>query len=153
MALDLSGHIARKTIIKIGTDKFTFTELNLADLAEVKTELSKERKALNDERRERLLADAAKIGSIDPLELLKYSDSSVSPEEVEAHMDTVEGLGLLAYLSLRYHHPGISKDNVMKIITPFYLDSIVEAMFPEETEKNKKKPAVQTPKKSRKLQQ
>lgn len=129
MTMDLSGFVQRKTKIEIGTKQFTFTELTLADLAEFRAELSKEREEHNIKRRKRIIEEAPKIGTIDPLELLKYVDAPITEEELEAEMETTQGIGLLAYLSLKYHHQGISREQVMSIITPNNLQEITKAMF------------------------
>ena len=129
--ISLDGFVRKKTVIKIGTKNFTFAELNLAELAEFKAELVKKRDELNDERRSRLIELAEKIGSIDPIEVLKLTDSSVSEEEFEAQMETVEGLGHLAYLSLRVVHPGIDRNQAKELVTPANIDKVVAAMFPK----------------------
>ena len=143
MAMDLSGFVQKKTTIKIGTKDFIFSELCLKDLAEFRAHLIKQRDDLNEQRRKRLIGDAEKIGNIDPVELLKLSDTNISDDEVEAQMETVEGIGYLAYLSLRYTHQEISKEDTMRIITPNLIEKIVPAILPT-SEDGKKK---QTPKK------
>ncbi len=150
MAMDLSGYVRKKTEVIIGGKKFTFTELSLADLATFKAHLMEQHKKFNNERRERLLADAAKIGNIEPTDLLKFLDSSISEEELEAQMESVEGLGFLAYLSLKYHYPEVSKEDALKVVTPEFVESVTLAMFPLEPVKDlkKKKAQKKTPKKS-----
>jgi len=132
MGMDLSGFIRKKTTIKIGTKEFTFTELNLADIAAFKGHLIKQRKAANEERRERLVELAKKIGSVDPMELLKLTDSTMSEDEFESQLDSLAGVGHLAYLSLKYAHPEISKEDVMGILTPGTFDEILGALYAEE---------------------
>lgn len=153
MAMDLSGFVRRKTTIKIGTKDFTFTELCLADIANFKGHLVKQRKILNEERRVRLLENAEKIGGIDPLELLKLSDSSISEEEFEAQLDTLEGVGYLAYLSLKEAHPEISIDNAMEILSISSFDEILRALYSEDTAEkdlDKKKVRMRIPLKKKK---
>lgn len=130
MAMMLDGFIRKKTNITIGTKEFIFTELNLADLGEFKARLTKQREELNDKRRKRLIEDAQKIGNINPLELLKLTDTSISEEEVENEMYTTEGIGYLAYLSLKYAHPEIELKQVMLIMGFENIDDITKAMFP-----------------------
>ncbi len=155
MAMDLSGYVRKRTTIKIGNTEFVFTELSLADLAAFKAHLMEQRKKINYERRERLLTDAERIGNIEPTELLKFLDSSISEEELEAQMESVEGLGYLAYLSLKYHYPEVSKEDALKVVTPEFVEPVTLAMFPLEPEKDlkKKKEQKKTPKKSQKPQQ
>jgi len=150
MSMNLSGFVHKKTPLTIGTEEFIFTELTLGDMAEFKAHLINDRKKLNVERRGRLMKDAESIEGIDPLELLKLTDTSISEEEVEAETETVEGIGYLAYLSLRYAHPEISVENVMEIITPNILDDVTPALFPsDEPEIDKKKPKQTKPKRKR----
>ena len=68
----------------------------------------------------------------------------MSAEEIEAEEETVEGIGYMAYLSLRYHHAGISLKQVMGIVTPSRLELIAEAMAPNDEAKKNKKPEVPT---------
>jgi len=144
MSMDLSGFVKQKTKITIGTKEFIFSELTLRDLAEFRGDMTKKRKEINQERRNRLIEDAKKIGNVDPLAILKFSDEPVSEEEVEAEMETIEGLGFLAYLSLRPNHTGISKEEALGIISPRVIEKISAAMFPTMEDKPKKKPARKT---------
>ena len=145
MAIDLTGYVRKTTKVNIGSEEFIFVELNLADMAEFRAHVKDKRRKINDERRKRLIADAAKIGGIDPAELLKITDTPVTEEEFQAESETIEGLGHLAYLSLKYKHPGIALNQVMQLITPNVLDKVTDAMFPEldlpkdSTSKTKKK--------------
>ncbi len=138
--LNLEGFVPKRTTIKIGTKEFIFRELSIADLAKFRARLVGEREKINKERRERLIEDAAKIEGIDPMELLKYSDSSVSDEELEQQMETIEGIGYLAYLSLKYALPEVSLEDAMNIVSPGIIEEITKAMFPME-DKKKPKPA------------
>ncbi len=130
MTLKLDGFVRKSKVIKIGTKDWKFTEISLADLAEFKGFLTEQRKKINDERRARLIEDAGKIENIDAMELLKLTDSAISEEELEDEMETIAGLGFLAYLSLRYAHTGIDQEQAMQIVTPGHIDEITEAMFP-----------------------
>lgn len=151
MSIDLSGFVPKKTKLTIGTTKFIFTELSIADYAELKAHLVEEREKVCEKRRARLIEDAAQIGNIDALELLKLTDSSISDAELEAHAYTVEGIGFLAYLSLRYSHEGISREQVMKIVTLEAIEKIANAMFPmKQVEDIKKKLVVPSKKKVKK---
>ena len=140
MSMNLDGFVQKRTVITIGTKEFTFTELTIADYAELKAHLTAERENLCEKRRQRLIQDAAKIGSVDTMELLKLTDSTISEDELEAHAYTVEGIGFLAFLSLRHEHIEISRDQVMQIVTLESIDEITAAMFPmNQSEKAKKK--------------
>jgi len=101
-------------------------------LAKFRAFLSDKKKAYNQDRRERIIADAARIGNIDPMELLKFADSNISQDEVEAEMESVEGISYLAYLSLKYKYPEISIEQAADIITPLNLEKITAAMFPSD---------------------
>lgn len=76
------------------------------------------------------MEDAKTIGDINQMELLKLTDNTLTEDEIDAQMETVEGIGLLAYLSLRYAHIGISKEQVMGIVLPSRIEEIMAAMFP-----------------------
>ncbi len=152
MTIDLSGFVLKKTELIIGTKKFTFTELSIADYAELKAHLVTEREKVCKQRRERLIEDANKItGDIDAIELLKLTDTSISDAELEAHAYTVEGIGFLAYLSLRYSHLGISREQAMQIVTLEAIEEITSAMFPaQQAEDVKKKLSLSLPVKKKK---
>jgi len=140
MSIDLGGFVKKKTIVEIGTEKFKFTELTIADLCEFRAEINTKREAYNKKRRERLLEDAQKIGGVNPMELLRYVDKPTTEEEVEAEMETTDGLGFLAYLSLRTSHPGISREQALGILLPSKMEEITAAMFPKKDDDSKKKP-------------
>jgi hypothetical protein len=138
MALDLSGFVRRRTKITIGTKKFEFAELTLADLAEFRAEMQTKQEAVNKKRREQLIETAQKLGNIDSMELLKYIDKPMTQEEIDAAMETTEGLGFLVYLSLKPAHEGISRKQVLEIITPQYAEVISKAIFSPDGEAEKK---------------
>ena len=148
MTIDLSGFVPRRTKITIGSKEFTFTELTLADLAEFKQHLRQQREELNAVRRKRLLTEAAAIGGIDSLELLKLTDTTISNEEFEQQSETIEGIGFLAFCSLRRSHEGISRDQVMGMITTDDIEKVTKAMFPEK-EKDTEKKTPDKPKKKK----
>lgn len=152
MAMDLSGFVRKKTTIKINTKEFIFTELSIGDLAEFKSYLVERKERLNKARRDRIIADAQKIGGVDSMELLKFSDSQVTEEEFGMEMESIEGIGYLAYLSLKYHYPEISKEQASEIVNTSCIEDVTKAMFPvrTETEADEKKT---THKKSPKPQQ
>jgi hypothetical protein len=133
--MNLEGYIRRRTEIEIGSKKWIFSELSIIDFVKFKSFLSEKKKKTNEERRERLISDAQKIGNVDSLELLKLVDDSISDEEFDKEMETVEGLGYLGYLSLKYAHPEITSDNAMTIVTIDKLGEITEAMFPQSKKK------------------
>ncbi len=137
MSMDLSGFVRKRTKIKLGTKEFTFAELLLGDLAEFRAHLMEKREKLNAKRRERLIKSAKEIPNVDPLELLKLVDSEISEEEFERELESVEGIGFLAYLSLRYAHAEISQGQAMIIITPNNIVDITNALFPKVKEEEK----------------
>lgn len=139
MAIGLDGFVRKKTNVTIGSKEFTFTELSLADLAEFRAHLQEKRDKFNQQRRQRLIEDAQKIGNIDSMELLKYADKPLTEAEIEAETETTEGLGYLAYLSLRYEHTGIEIKQVMSIVNINSIPLITDALFPPLDEQAKKK--------------
>ncbi|KKL29004.1 hypothetical protein LCGC14_2369450, partial [marine sediment metagenome] len=65
-----------------------------------------------------LIELAKEIGNIDPMELLKLTETTVSEEEFEEQMSTIEGINFLAHLSLKYNHPDLTLKDVMFLLTP-----------------------------------
>jgi hypothetical protein len=130
MSEDLTGFVRKSTPIIIGTKEFIFKELSLKDFAEFRAHLIEDQEKINSKRRQRLLADSKEVGTVVPIDLLKLLDNPISEEELEKHSYTIEGIGYLAYLSLRYAMPGISRDQVMEIISLDKIEEITKAMFP-----------------------
>ncbi|KKM62174.1 hypothetical protein LCGC14_1524350 [marine sediment metagenome] len=153
MTMDLSGFVPKKTKLIIGTKTFVFTELSLADMAEFRARIREQRKKANEERRERIIKTAREIGDLDPMKLLEIVNTSISEEEFSEEAETIEGIGFLAYLSLRHLHPEISKDNALMIVTPSNIEKVTEALFPASLEDEVKKKPVNRRKPSHKLQQ
>ena len=75
MSMDLTKFIRNKTANEIGGKTFTFHELTLRNLAEFRADLVKQREELNKVRRQRIIEDAKAIGNIEPMELLKLTDT------------------------------------------------------------------------------
>ncbi len=131
MSLDLSGFVKTETEIVLGTNKFIFTELTMADMAAFRVYVQKKREKRNAEHRDRLLEIGGKIGNIDPIELLKLTDVTVTEQEFEKETETIEGIGYLTYLSLKHKQSDISVADAMEIITISSLEDVVNAMFPK----------------------
>ena len=131
MSINLEGFVRRKTEIELGGRTWTFTELSLADFASFRAEMVKERKKYLAERRKELIAESKEIGEVETLKLMEYLDKPVTDEEVDAHMESVEGIGFLAYLSLKYHYPEVTREDAQKIISLEKIPEITEAMFGE----------------------
>ena len=129
MAINLEGFIRRKTKIELGGKDWTFTELSLSDFAQLRAKMVKERKAYLAERRKQLIEEAKGIGEIDPLKLLEHLDKPVTDAEMDAEMETVEGCGFMAYLSLKYAYPEVTEDNALQMVSIDMIESIVEAMI------------------------
>jgi hypothetical protein len=86
-------------------------------------------------RRKTLIEIAKQIGNIDPLELLKLVNSDISDDEFDAQMATIEGVGFLAWRSLKYKYDSASLQQALDLITPQYVDQIQNALFPIENKK------------------
>ena len=139
MSINLEGFIRRKTKVKLGGKDWTFTELSLADFARLRAKMVKERKANLAERRKQLIEEAKGIGDIDPLKLLEHLDKPVTDEDMDAEMETVEGVAFMAYLSLKYVYPEATKENALEMVSIDKIEDIVEAMIGGLSE-GKKKP-------------
>jgi hypothetical protein len=139
MALVLTGYVPGRTKIKLGGKEFVFGELNMADLAEFRADIQKEKNKANEIRRQRLIEESKKIGNIDPVRLLELIEKPMTEDEFEDAMETTSGFSLLAYLSLRKYHQGISQEQVQSIVTPNKVEAITAAMFPKENGEQQKK--------------
>lgn len=140
--INLEGYVRKHTKIEIGGKELVFSELTISDFAQFRARTVKEREKTKDKRRGRLIAEAEKIGGIDPLKLLEQLDKPITDEDIEAEMDTVEGMGYLVYLSLKYSHPEITEEQVVEIICISDLEKITAAIvpMPETKKKRTRKP-------------
>jgi len=129
MAINLEGFIRRKSRIKLGGKEWIFTELSLSDFARFRAKMTKERKANLTERRKQLIEEAKGIGDIDPLKLLEHLDKPITDEEMDAEMESVEGVGFLIYLSLKYTYPEVTEEDALKMVNIDKIEEIVEAMI------------------------
>ncbi len=145
MGIKLDGYVRRRKEIEIGGKKWTFSELSLSDFAQFRAWIVEQREKNKGKRRERLIEEAKKIGGIDPLKLLEQLDKPLSDDEVDIEMATVDGMGYLAYLSLKYHYPEATLENAMDIITidsiPLVTEVITGGMKAEEKPKKKRQSA------------
>ncbi|MAE81612.1 MAG: hypothetical protein CMB80_02665 [Flammeovirgaceae bacterium] len=124
----LDVYIRRTKKIELGGKEFTFSELSLADFGKFRTRILEQQAKARKTRRDRLLEDAKAIGNVDPLQLLEQLDKPPSEEEIEAQMETTEGIGFLAYLSLKYHYPEINLEEVMQMLTVENITSVGEIL-------------------------
>ena len=139
MSINLEGFIRRKTTIKLGGKEWIFNELSLADFAQFRAKMVKERKGHLAERRKSIIAEAKEIGEVETLKLLEHLDKPVTDEDMDAEMDTVGGVGFLAYLSLKYHYPEISPEDALKMISIENIGEVTKAMIGS-IDEDKKKP-------------
>ncbi|KKN20893.1 hypothetical protein LCGC14_0930970 [marine sediment metagenome] len=135
----LDVFVQKKTTISIGGKSWIFSELTLADIAAFKACLKEQRDKANNARRMRLLKDAKEVSNLDPVELLRLVDTSISDDDFEKESETIEGIGHLAHLSLKHHHPELTLVDTLNMITTNLIEAITEAMFPSLAEPNKKK--------------
>ncbi len=145
MGIKLDGYVRKHKDIKLGGKDWTFSELSLSDFARFRAWVVEQREKNKDKRRERLIGEAKKIGGIDPLKLLEQLDKPLTDDEVETEMETVDGMGFLAYLSLKYAYPEVTLENAMDIITidsiPLVAEVITGGMKAEEPKKKVTKKA------------
>jgi hypothetical protein len=142
MSIKLEGFVRRKTEIELGGKEWVFTELSLADFAQFRAKMVAERKENLAEKRKQLIEEARGIGDIDPLKLLEHLDKPVTDEEMDTEMESVEGVGFMAYLSLKYHYPEISPEDALQMVSIDKIEEIVGAMIGViETDKKKPKKA------------
>ena len=139
MSINLEGFIRRKTTIKLGKKEWVFTELSLADFAQFRAKMVKERKVILAERRKELIAEAKEIGEVETLKLLDHLNKPVTDEDMDAEMESVEGVGFLAYLSLKYHYPEVTPEDAMSMISIDNIGEVTGAMIGSIVD-DKKKP-------------
>ena len=137
MSINLEGFVRRHTKVKLGGKEWTFTELSLADFAQFRAKMAKERKAYLAERRKEIIEEAKQIGEVETLKLLEHLDKPVTEEEIDARMESAEGIGFLIYLSLKYNYQEITEDDALTMVNIDKVAEITEAMFGEQ---DKKKP-------------
>lgn len=137
----LDSFVPKTTEVELGGKKYKFAELTLADFALFRARVVEQRDAVRGKRRDRLLIDAEKIGGVDPVKLLEQLDRPPTEEEVEAEMETVEGIGFMAYLSLKHSYPEVTLDKVMQMIAVSSAPNIAIALMGSP---DKKKPAPAT---------
>ena len=142
MSINLEGFIRRKTTIKLGSKEWIFTELSLADFAEFRAKMVKERKVILAEKRKVLIAEAKEIGEVETLKLLDHLNKPVTDEDMDAEMESVEGVGFLAYLSLKYHYPEVTPEDAMKMISIDNISEVTGAMIGSIVDDKKKPKAV-----------
>jgi len=128
MGIKLDGYARMHREIMLGGKKWTFSELSLSDFAQFRAWVIELREKNKDKRRERLIEEAKKIGGIDPLKLLEQLDKPLTDSEVETEMETVDGMGYLAYLSLKYHYPEVTLENAMELITIEKIPEVAEVI-------------------------
>ncbi len=142
MSINLEGFIRRKTKVNLGGKDWLFTELSLSDFAQLRAKMVKDRNAILAEKRKQLIEEAKGIGDIDPLKLLEHLDKPVTDDEMDAEMETVEGVGFMAYLSLKYHYPEVTEEDALKMASIEKIGEIVSAMIGEiKADKKKQKQA------------
>lgn len=135
--MELSSFKKRETFIKIGEQEYIFTEVSIKDLISFKAYLVEKKKEVNKSRKKDLVAIAKEIGNIDSLELLKLINLDISDAEFDEQMASIEGVGYLAWLSLKYKYENVLLDQALSLITSQYIDQIQEALFPEDPIKKK----------------
>ena len=135
--MEFSAFEKKKTVIKIGEKEYTFKEISIRDLVSFKNYLIGKKKEANKSRQEEILSLAKSLENVDSMQLLKLLDSSISDSEFDEQMATIEGIGYLAWQSLKYTYDNVTLDNVMDMITPEHINEIQEALFP--SDENKKK--------------
>ena len=141
--LNMEGFVRRRKTFTLGGKEFTFSELTLADFAQCRQRIVDQRDATKDKRRQRLVEDAEKIGGIDPMQLLEKLDKPITEEELDAEMDTFDGIGFTLYLSLKYAHPEIRLEDAMAIISIGKIEEISK-FIGKSSEEDKKKPKKRT---------
>ncbi len=125
----LEGYVRKTRIIKLGGKDFKFSELSLGDLARFRARIVEQREATRQERKSKLIKDAKDIEGITPEMILDLLEKPISDEEIEAEMETIDGLGFLAYLSLKYALPEITLEEVLQMVTLETIEPISEILI------------------------
>jgi hypothetical protein len=144
MSINLEGYVRRKTDIELGGRTWVFTELALSDFAQFRAKIIKERRASLAEKRKLIIEEAKNIGEIDTIKLLELLERPITDEEMEVAAESVEGLGFLVYLSLKYHYPEVTEEDALKMVSIEKIPEITQAMMGG-IETDKKKPIAPVP--------
>jgi len=130
MAIDLSGFVRATKTVRLGGKDFVFTQISLNDFALFRRRVIEQRKEQQKQRRKELLGQAKELGEINNvMELLREIEKMPSDAEIEAEMETLEGMGYLAYLSLKYKYPEITEEEVMSLLTISDIPAVAEAIM------------------------
>lgn len=135
----LEAYKRQKKIIQLGGKDFTFSELSLVDLAEFKSRVVEERNRTREQRKNQLLEDVKKIEGLDPIKILERIDRPPTDDELYEEMQTIEGVGFLAYRSLKYEYPDMTEAEAMAMVTIDNLTELVEILVPSGEDESKKK--------------
>ena len=146
MALNLEGYIKKHTTIKLGGKDFIFSEVTLGEFAQFRARLTGKREADIHKRRKSIMEQAEAIGGIDPEKILDKLQQPMTDDEVDFQAGTIEGIGYLAYLSLKNSLPEVSLPEVMGIISVTDIPKLAGALFPVEKEAKKKQTKATTKK-------
>jgi len=129
MAIDLSGFVRATKTVKLGGKDFVFTQISLNDFALFRRRVIENRRKLQKQKRKELLEQAKELGEVNILEIIKEFERMPTDAEIEAEMETLEGMGYLAYLSLKYKYPEITEDEVMSLLTISDIPAVAEAIM------------------------
>ena len=136
----LESYVRKTKEIDIGGKKLIFSQLSLADFGLIKGRLRKQMKIEVEDKKEKLIILAQRVGDIDPMKLLEKLEVEPSDDDVFAKMEEVQHLAYAAFLSLRYKYSDITEDEVGKLLTLENMEEIVGILFiPDEEKKTKLK--------------
>ena len=110
--------------IRLDNEPYVFSPLTMQDLKDVRDRVVETKKKYAAEHRDDLLADAKKLGDIEPLKMLEYLHRPMTEEEIDEAMDTPDSIAFTAYLSLKHHHQKIVESNVRDLITVLDIEKV-----------------------------
>ena len=133
----LESYVRKTKVIEMGGKKLKFSQLSLIDFGRIKARLRKEMQEEADVKKEKLIANAKRLGDIDPMTLLEKLEVEPSDDDVFERMEEVKHLAFAAYLSLKYRYPDISEEEVGSLLSLDTIEEVVGILFISDQKKTK----------------
>jgi hypothetical protein len=124
--MDLSGFSKRTKNYEIAGRTLCFTQLTVGDFIEARAWAQEKHEQEVSKKRKSAIEIAKSIGEIQPLELMKYIDTSLSEDALDKFLETPEGGCYLLWLSVKQKHPDISHKQLMAIVDIQSIPELIE---------------------------
>ena len=127
------GMRRRTEEVKLSGVVICLARINVWEFCEFQKWLRAERKKKFTESADEYMAFLQKMGFDDPAVILDKMDSRINDigmEEIEEALDTVEGIGYLAYLSAQHKQPEMTPEEMMQLLDLEDVEKVTKAAFP-----------------------